>query len=169
MSEPQSDTLTLRESFRKAGFFEKLALCLSLWFGAGLMPKVPGTFGTLAAVPIALVMNDLGVFYQILFLMIFIPMAVWSSGLSQRLLGRNDPPEVVIDEVAGLLLTIFLLPTSWITLSLGFILFRLFDILKPFPIRRLEKGIKGGTGIVLDDILAGIYANLCLRLVIYLL
>lgn len=168
MSKPRSDTLSLRESFRKAGSFEKLALCLALWFGAGLMPKMPGTFGTLAAVPIALVMNDLGAFYQILVLVIFIPTAVWSSGLSQRLLGRNDPPEVVIDEVAGLLLTIFLLPTSWITLCLGFTLFRLFDILKPFPIRRLHKGVRGGTGIVLDDILAGIYANLCLRLAIYL-
>jgi phosphatidylglycerophosphatase A len=76
---------------------------------------------------------------------------------------------VVIDEVAGFLLTLFLLPSSLLILSLGFVLFRFFDILKPFPIRTLEKKVKGGMGIVLDDVLAGIYANLSLRLILLFL
>ncbi len=166
MSKPQSDTLNLRESFRKADLFEKLALCLSSWFGAGLMPAAPGTFGTLTALPLVIVMNGIGGFYEALVLMIFISVAIWSSDLTQKLLGRDDPQEVVIDEVAGFLLTLFLLPSSLLLLSLGFVLFRFFDILKPFPIGRLEKKVKGGMGIVLDDVLAGIYANLSLRLIL---
>jgi phosphatidylglycerophosphatase A len=164
MSELQSDNLNLRESFEKADFVRKTALLLSSWFGAGLMPKLPGTFGTLVALPLVMVMIHLGGFYGALFLMIFIPIAIWSSGLTQRYLGRDDPREVVIDEVAGLLLTFFLLPFSWLILFLGFVLFRFFDILKPFPIGMLEKKISGGTGIVIDDFIAGVYANLCLRL-----
>jgi phosphatidylglycerophosphatase A len=81
------------------------------------------------------------------------------------LLERDDPAEVVIDEVAGILITFFLLPLSWLQLCFGFVLFRLFDILKPYPVRRLEK-LKGGFGIVADDLMAGVYANLCLRLLI---
>ncbi len=165
MYEPQSDTLTLKESFGKTDFFGKTALVLSSWFGAGLMPKVPGTFGTLTGMPLVIVMNYLGTLYGAIALLIFISIALWASGLSQNILGRDDPREVVIDEVAGLLLTFFLLPISWLTLSLGFVLFRFFDILKPFPLRRAEK-LKGGTGIVLDDLLAGVYANLVLRLVL---
>jgi phosphatidylglycerophosphatase A len=169
MSESQSDTLTLRESFRKAALVEKLALGLSSWFGSGLMPVAPGTFGTLAALPLAFVMNALGGFSEGLFLVVLVITACWSSGVTERLLRREDPPEVVIDEVAGFLLTLFLMPLSWLTLSLGFFLFRFFDILKPFPIGTLEKKIGGGTGIVLDDLLAGAYANLCLRVVMWLL
>lgn len=167
MSEPQSDTLTLKESFRKAHFLEKMALCLSSWFGSGLMPVAPGTFATLTAVPLVMVLNILGSFYEALVLMILIPVAVWSAGLCEKRLGRVDPPEIVIDEVAGFLLTLFFLPLSWITLCFGFVLFRFFDILKPYPIGRLEKKVRGGKGIVLDDLLAGVYANLSLRLVIY--
>jgi phosphatidylglycerophosphatase A len=106
------------------------------------------------------------VFYEVLALVILIPVAVWSSGLSQKLLGRDDPREVVIDEVAGFLLAILLVPASWLLWSSGFILFRFFDILKPFPIGMLEKKIKGGAGIVLDDLMAGVYANLSARVLL---
>ena len=168
MSKPQSDTLSLRDAFRKADFPGKLALALASWFYAGLMPGAPGTFGTLMAVPLILALNHLGEFYEGLALLLLIPTAIWASSLSERHLGRNDPPEVVIDEVAGFLLTLFLLPLSWLTLSLGFVLFRFFDIAKPFPIRWLEKRVRGGTGIVLDDLLAGVYANLSLRFLLLL-
>jgi len=78
-------------------------------------------------------------------------------------MGQDDPKEVVIDEVAGFLLTIYLLPLSWLSIALGFIMFRFFDILKPFPIRRLER-IGGGTGIVIDDLVAGVYASLSINI-----
>ena len=166
MSETQSDTLTFRDAFIKADFFGKTVLCFASWFGAGLMPGAPGTFGTFAAVPLVIALNYLGEFYEGLALIFFIPVAIWSSSLCERRLGRNDPPEVVVDEVAGFLLTLFLLPLSWLTLCLGFVLFRFFDIAKPFPIRWFEKKVRGGTGVVLDDLMAGVYANLSLRLVI---
>lgn len=130
------------------------------------MPCAPGTFGSLAGLPLVAVVNYLGVIYAGISLIILIPLAVWSSGISQKLLERVDPPEVVIDEVAGLLVTIFLLPLSWVSLSLGLILFRVFDILKPFPIRMLDQKVKGGLGIVLDDLVAGVYAGLCARAVL---
>ncbi len=166
MSEPRSDNLTLRDALRKADFLEKLALCFASWFGAGLMPGAPGTFGTLTAVPLVLVLNYLGALYEGLALLVLVPTAIWSSGVCERCLGRNDPPEVVVDEVAGFVLTLFLLPLSWLTLCLGFVLFRFFDIAKPFPIRRFEKKLGGGTGVVLDDLMAGVYANIGLRLVL---
>ncbi|MBW1998788.1 MAG: phosphatidylglycerophosphatase A [Deltaproteobacteria bacterium] len=167
MSCTQSDNLSLRQAFQKADFWGKAALALSSWFCAGLLPKAPGTFGTLAGVPIVFFMNYLGVISGALFLILFMAVSLWASGVSHKLLGRNDPPEIVIDEIAGFLVTLSLLPLSWFTLISGFLLFRAFDILKPFPIKRLER-LGGGAGIVLDDVLAGIYANLCLRVVIAL-
>jgi len=88
--------------------------------------------------------------------------------MSRKLLLRDDPPEVVIDEAAGFVLAVFLLPPSWVYISAGFVLFRIFDILKPFPLRRVER-LKGGLGIVLDDLLAGIYTVLCIRICLVVL
>ena len=165
MSEIQSDTLTLKEVFEKAEPLGRTALLLASWFFTGLLPKAPGTFGTLAALPLAIVINYLGAIYGTLSLVIFIIVAVLTSELSRKLIGREDPREIVIDEAAGFSVTLFLLPLSWFSLSLGFLLFRLFDVFKPFPIGRLEK-IKGGIGIVMDDLMAGVYAYLVLRLVL---
>ena len=163
MSNTQSDNLKVKESFQKADPIGKVALAFSSWFGAGLLPKAPGTLGTLGALPVAVFMKEIEVPYSALLLVFFIALAVWAADLSRILLGREDPPEVVIDEVAGFLLTVFLLPSSWLILFFAFLLFRVFDIAKPFPIRRLER-IKGGMGIVLDDLLAGLYAALSIRL-----
>jgi len=163
MSGHQSDKLTLKESIERADFINKTALILSSWFGTGLIPRMPGTAGTLAAIPMVIVMNRLGLFFGAIFLVISIVAAVWSSGVTEKLLGRDDPSEVVIDEVAGFMVTIYLLPLSWVSIPLGFIMFRFFDILKPFPIKRIER-IGGGTGIVLDDLVAGVYANLSINI-----
>ena len=159
--------MSVRESFGQAGISGKIALVLSIWFGAGLFPGVPGTLGTLAALPLVLGVSYLGIWGGALTLMIMAGLAIWASGLSQVLLKRNDPPEIVIDEVAGFLLTMFLLPLSWFNLVLGIILFRFFDILKPYPIRRLER-LRGGVGIVADDLGAAIYAHLAIRMVLFL-
>jgi len=164
MSELQSDNLTLKESFGQVDLIYKTALILSSWFGIGLIPKMPGTVATLAAIPISIVMNHLGLFFGGLLLAISMIAAFWSSGVTERLLGRDDPSEVVIDEVVGFLLTIYLLPVSWLSITLGFMMFRFFDILKPFPIKRLER-VGGGTGVVLDDLVAGIYAALSINIV----
>lgn len=168
MSEYRSDTLHFKGAFGKTHLFGKTALILSSWFGVGLIPVAPGTWGTLAAVPLFLGMQYIGFLYSVIFLIVFIPMAVWVSGISKQLLGRDDPPEVVIDEAAGFMLALFQLPLSWSSLTLGFLLFRVFDILKPFPIGRLER-MRGGLGIVADDLVAGIYANVCVRILLSIL
>ena len=168
MSDNRSDSVSFGEAFKKARLSGRTALFLSAWFGAGLIPKAPGTFGTLTALPLAVAFQHVGGLYAACGLAAFILLAAGSSGQSQVLLGRKDPPEVVIDEAAGLLVTLFLVPPSRLSLALGFVFFRIFDILKPFPIGRLER-IGGGTGIVLDDLMAGVYANLCVRVVLFLL
>ena len=168
MSQTRSDNLCFKEAFEKTDVPGKTALILSSWFCVGRIPKAPGTFGTMASVPLVFGIYFLGGLYGAVCLFLFLVLAVLVSGWSQKNLGRDDPPEVVIDEVAGFLLTLFLLRPSWLNLALGFVLFRFFDILKPFPIKRSEK-IGGGVGIVMDDLLAGVYAHVCLRVVIFLL
>jgi phosphatidylglycerophosphatase A len=97
-----------------------------------------------------------------LIILAFTGAAVWGAGVTEQVLGRTDPGEVVSDEVAGFMVTMYLLPFTWPYLAGGFIVFRLLDIFKPFPIRRLER-IPGGTGVILDDLAAGLLANLILR------
>jgi phosphatidylglycerophosphatase A len=152
--------------FKKASFPGKSALFLSSCFGLGLMPAAQGTFGTLAAIPLAVVLAHLGPLAGGCFLALFILLAVWTADLSAKVLQKADPSEVVIDEMAGFLIALFLVPVSVTNLCFGFFLFRVFDILKPYPIRRSER-IGGGIGIVLDDLLAGVYANLCVRFTLF--
>jgi len=157
--------LTFHEAFNRAGFSGKAALILSTWFGIGLAPRAPGTFGTLGALPVAAVVSYCGFLCQGIAVILVIPLAVWSAEVSRKLMAKEDPQVVVIDEAAGLLLALFLFPLSWLSIISGFVLFRFFDILKPFPVGLIDRKVKGGLGIVLDDLMAGIYANICLRII----
>jgi len=168
MSGRNSDNLSRNERFARTGFSGKTALFLATWCGIGLLPFAPGTFGTLGAMPLAVGLLYLPVTFRAAFLLIFLVVAVWASGRSESLLGRADPPEVVIDEVAGFLVATWLLSPSWANLAGAFLLFRLFDILKPFPVGFLDRRLKGGAGIVLDDIAAGGYAWVCIELIHFL-
>lgn len=168
MSKSQSDKFTIWSIFRKTDFSGKTSLTLSTWFGTGLLPVAPGTFGTLGAVPLVFGLTCLGTVPGVFIIAMVVAVAIWASDRSEKLLGNNDPSEVVIDEVAGFLLTMFLLPLSWFTFGLGFVLFRIFDIFKPYPIKQAET-LRGGLGIVMDDLVAGIYAHLCVRLIFFLL
>jgi phosphatidylglycerophosphatase A len=166
MSKSQSDKPEIWSIFRQSNFSGKISLTLSTWFGIGLLPVSPGTFGAIAAVPLVFGLACLGTVPGVFIIAMVVAVAIWTSDRSQELLGNGDPSEVVIDEVAGFLLTMFLLPPSWLTLGLGFVLFRVFDILKPYPIKQAEK-LRGGLGIVMDDLVAGIYAHLCVRLILF--
>ena len=133
---------------------------LATWFGCGLVPVAPGTVGSLAATVIAVFLP----WNPALFGVLLTPVAVWSAGETARELGREDPGIVVIDEVVGQWITFAGTPhPNWRALAIGFALFRLFDIWKPWPTRRLE-ALPGGYGIVADDVMAGIYAALVLSL-----
>jgi phosphatidylglycerophosphatase A len=113
-------------------------------------------------------MGRLGTLQAVLFVLFFVAVSVWAADVSCRILARNDPSLVVVDEVAGFLLALFLVPLTFGQICIGFFLFRLFDVLKPFPIRNLEN-LRGGLGVVADDLLAGVYANLSLRLLLFFL
>jgi len=160
------DILHFREAFKKGDFNERTALILSSWFGAGLFPVASGTFGTLAAIPPVMVFNYLGEITSAVFLVMLSAIAFWSAHVASNSLGIEDPSEVVIDEAAGFCLSVFLLPFTFLTFALGFLLFRIFDILKPFPIGLIDRKVKGGLGIVLDDLAAGVFANLCIRIIL---
>jgi phosphatidylglycerophosphatase A len=142
------------------------ARLFATWFGSGLLPAVPGTWGSLAALPFAAVI----VFYfgpiaLLLATVLVFALGVWTSELVARAIGDHDPSEVVVDEVAGQWLTLALLPLDPVIYGLGFVVFRVFDILKPWPVSWADQKLPGGWGIMTDDILAGIYAGLLCYLV----
>ena len=139
------------------------ARIFAVWFGAGLLPKAPGTWGSLAALPLAFAIVHWGSL-EILAgatIAVFV-IGVWASEIAARDMGVSDPSEIVIDEVAGQWLTLLVVPADPLLYACGFLLFRLFDIWKPWPISWADQKIKGGMGIMLDDVIAGVYAGLLL-------
>jgi len=132
--------------------------------GIGNIGFAPGTWGSLAGLPLCIVLHAYPVVYFLFFAAVFAA-GVISSGVVERGSGTKDPSHVIIDEFAGIFAVFCFLPLSPGVVIAGFILFRLFDIVKPFPVRSVEK-VGGGWGIMLDDLLAGIYANLALRLIL---
>ncbi len=163
-STSRSDTLYLRELFRKSGKQGKIALLLSSWFWVGLLPGAPGTFGALFGIPVAIGLRSLGSLTETLSMLVFLALAYWACDIAWRMAGEDDPRWVVIDEVAGLLVSVFGAASGFIDFSLGFVLFRIFDVWKPYPICRMER-LHGAKGILMDDLLAGVFANLCLRII----
>ncbi len=140
---------------------------ISFGFGAGLIPIAPGTFGTIIAIPIYLLCSLFpGLIYLLIVGIIFI-IGCWISKYTASALGVHDHPGIVIDEIAGYLVTMAFVPVSWYWVLLGFLLFRLFDIWKPWPISMADQRIKGGLGIMLDDMIAGGFALLSLHIVIW--
>ncbi|WP_085301664.1 phosphatidylglycerophosphatase A family protein [Colwellia polaris] len=140
---------------------------LALGFGSGLAPKAPGTFGTLAAVPLFLLMAPLSNTVYLALLVLMSIAGIYICGKAAEDAGVPDHGAIVWDEIVGLLITMFLMPVTWQTLLVGFVLFRFFDILKPWPISFIDKNCHGGFGIMLDDIVAGIAAWACMMLIFY--
>lgn len=134
------------------------------FFGAGRLPQGPGTWGTLAAVPLALLVNWAGPFYAMGFTLFLFPLAILAADTYQKEFGGHDRQEIVIDEVLGFLITMTWLPITWQAYLAGFCLFRVLDIWKPFPIGYLDKKVQGGLGVIVDDVAAGIIANILLQI-----
>ena len=128
------------------------------------MPMAPGTFGSLVGLPVAYALSKLSWPWAIAAVIVLTVIAVWSAGDAARQLGAKDPGCIVIDEIAGMTVALIGIPYNMITVAFGFILFRAFDIAKPPPARQLDRNLGGGWGIVLDDIAAGIMANIVLRI-----
>lgn len=140
---------------------------LGFGFGSGLMPVAPGTWGTLAAIPVYLLLISMHWSLYLIFTLLALFFGVWISEKISRDLGEHDYSGIVWDEVVGYLLTMFLVPFNWIWVISGFILFRIFDIWKPWPISLVDRKVKGGLGIMLDDVLAAIPAWLILQLLVW--
>jgi len=134
-------------------------------FGLGLVPKAPGTFGTLAGVGLFYLLSFLPIVHYLIFLVVFILFASWMAGEASAICGESDPGWVTIDEVAGFMVTMTGFAWNIKYVIAGFVLFRLFDIWKPFPIRQAEQRLTNGFGVVMDDVLAGVYAWGCLTLI----
>ena len=150
-------------------FGQKVVLFFSTGFYSGYIPFAPGTFGTVTALPLCYFLSMCSRGCGAVVIVAVIALAVWLANSSEKLLGRKDPGCIVIDEIAGMLVTLAGLPFTFFTAATGFVLFRILDIFKPFPIRMLERRVPGGAGIVIDDIVAGIIGNIALRIILYII
>jgi phosphatidylglycerophosphatase A len=139
---------------------------LALGFGSGLSPIAPGTFGTLVAVPLVALLLWAGNSYLLAFVVLGSVLGIYLCGQTADDIGEHDHAAIVWDEIIGYGITLLWSPLHWQTLLLGFILFRLFDIVKPWPISLLDRTVHGGVGIMLDDIVAGVAALVALQLLL---
>ena len=141
---------------------------LALGFGSGLAPKAPGTFGSIAGMIIyLLILQFIPLIPYLIVLLIASIIGIWLCGKTAQDLGVHDDPAIVWDEFCGYWLTMIAAPAGWVWPILGFALFRLFDIWKPWPIRLLDQKVHGGFGIMVDDLLAGLFAFIVLQLSYY--
>ncbi len=136
--------------------------------GAGFSPIVPGTVGTLVGLPIYYFLSVIPFPIYELTLVTFFFFSTWIAGQAEQYWGNKDDRRIVIDEILGFLTTMLWVPKTFFFISAGFVLFRFFDILKPFPIRRIER-VKGGYGVVLDDLVAGAYSNIILHILYWVI
>jgi phosphatidylglycerophosphatase A len=141
--------------------------CLAFGFGSGLFPKAPGTAGTVVAIPFYIALAHLSPWLYGLALLLTFAVGVYLCGKTASDLGVHDHPGIVWDEFVGYWVAMALAPASWLWIAVGFVLFRLFDIWKPWPIRNLDRNVHGGLGIMLDDVVAGCYALIVLQLLLF--
>ncbi|ALO45408.1 phosphatidylglycerophosphatase A family protein [Pseudohongiella spirulinae] len=137
---------------------------LAFGLGSGAAPRAPGTFGTVAAVVIYLLLPVSNPLLYSAILLLSFAVGVWLCGKTARDIGVHDHGGIVWDEFVGYWLTMLMAPPGWFWIVVGFLLFRFFDIIKPWPIRWLDRHVHGGLGIMIDDVLAGLFALVCLQL-----
>ena len=140
---------------------------VALGFGSGLSPWAPGTAGTLIAIPLYVLISTFDSIIYLAITALVSLIGIWVCAYTCSKLNIHDHPSIVIDEIAGYFITMILAPQGMLWIILGFILFRIFDILKPWPISWIDKNVRGGLGIMLDDVVAGVAALLSLQLIAY--
>lgn len=137
---------------------------LALGFGSGLSRWMPGTMGSLAAVPVFLLFQPLGLIWHLAIVLVALVAGIFICDWVAKDMEIKDPGCIVWDEFVGLWITYLMLPSQWYWVVIGFVLFRIFDIAKPWPVSWFDKELKGGLGIMVDDVAAGVYSLLCLQL-----
>jgi phosphatidylglycerophosphatase A len=145
--------------------FRHPAVLLGTWFGAGLLPGMPGTWGSLAALPFAwIIAASFGAIGLVIAAAVVFAAGCWASEVICRSTASQDPGAIVIDEVAAQFLVLAVAPPTLLTYAVGFVLFRIADIVKPWPVNWMDHWVHGGFGVMLDDMLAAVYAALALLL-----
>lgn len=163
----------------KLNFKRKFPLPKTLWknpihfiafgFGSGASPVAPGTCGTVAAIPIYLLIQNLPLLQYGVIVLVASLIGIWLCDVTEKAVGVHDHPGIVWDEICGYGLTMFAAPKGWLWIILGFLLFRLFDIWKPWPIGWIDKHVDGGLGVMVDDLLAAVYAWIVLQAFVHFL
>jgi phosphatidylglycerophosphatase A len=146
---------------------DKAVMWLATGFHVGRVPFAPGTFGAILGLPLAWALAGVDPVLTLMVLAAFSAAAIWIAGRAEAILKRKDAASIVIDEIAGMAITLAGLPFTLFNAAAGFAAFRILDIVKPFPGRLIDTRMSGGSGVVLDDVVAGIYANLLLRLIAF--
>lgn len=144
---------------------DRLIVAIATGMYSGLIPKAPGTWGSLFALLPWYFCRNLSLYHYLILLISLFILGFFSAGSAEKILDQPDPGCIVIDEILGMFITLTLAPNhpaAWIT---GFLLFRFFDIVKPFPVSWLDTHLHGGIGIMMDDVVAGLYALICLQLI----
>ena len=136
-------------------------------FGSGLLPVAPGTAGTLIGIPVVILFQFLPTAVMLLGTLLIVLLSVWLAGAVTRQIGIEDHPSIVIDEIAGYVVAMTMIPLTWWTVTAGFLIFRLLDIYKPPPASWVDRNCTGGFGITADDVVAGIYTNLIMHGLLY--
>jgi phosphatidylglycerophosphatase A len=150
-------------------FKQKTVMFLATGCYIGNISFAPGTFGSVLGLLLCFFLSKIDFSIAVLLTLIFILSAIWIAGEAEKILGEEDPGCIVIDEIAGIILTLSGLPFNITSMTAGFLIFRALDIWKPYPIRLLENKFSGGIGIVLDDVVAGILSNVILRVFLILI
>lgn len=151
---------------------QRLAVALATVGPIGHLPVAPGTAGSLAALPLLpglAAVRDRSVLAYAVAVLVLVALAVWAAGRAEDALGGSDHRSIVVDEVAGMVVAGILLPGTWGAAVLAFVLFRLFDVVKPYPANLIDRRMEGGLGVVGDDLVAGLYAGLAARVILGLL
>lgn len=158
-------------NFKQMSLFERSIVFCGVGFGSGLTPKAPGTFGSAFALLFVPIWLAIGFSATIIAIVIMSLIGIYICGKTAQIMGVHDDGRIVWDEFAGQSITflplLYLGTLDWIWALIGFGLFRLFDVWKPWPIRAIDRGVDGGFGIMLDDIIAGLWAALCIYLYFY--
>ena len=144
---------------------EKVIKFLACGFGVGLLPVAPGTFGTLVGIPVCLLCLPLSWSLRLLVVLVLLALSIYVAGRAEKIYRKKDDQRIVIDEIIGFQVAMLPMTITILHFCLAFVLFRAFDILKPFPLHRLQK-LPGGWGVVLDDVGAGIYAGLIMIILV---
>ena len=147
---------------------EDPAILLATWFGAGYLPKAPGTWGSLGALPFAWVLVKIGGLYTlgVATALIFL-VGLWASKVYMDKTGAHDPGAIVIDEVVGMWIVLLAAPLDPVAYAIGFVLFRVFDVFKPWPISWADRSIGGAFGVMIDDVMAGLAGLVVLALIAF--